>query len=186
MFGLDNIDLKKDYSSLKDEVKSLKSYVWQMVEELKFRLDDSTLYGAEEDTISELSEKAAKAEEALDAKVEKNTITIKEAEGSGVTVASQTATKVAALSLPAGTWVVIAHCTFDANTSGYRAACINTSAAWNEKDAVLASAPPTQGAKLCTASVRAHTQTTTYYLVVYQNSGSSLSAGGWLQAVRLK
>lgn len=40
--NIPNIDIRKRYLDLRDEVHDLKSYIYQLVDELRFRLDDST------------------------------------------------------------------------------------------------------------------------------------------------
>ncbi len=121
-----------------------------------------------------------------EAKLDKSTITINSTESAGKTAASGTATKICSLTLPAGTWLIMAEMKYGTNTSGYRAMCVNTAVAWNSTDGVLVSAPPTQGAILRTATAYTLTSSKTYYMVAYQNSGSTLDCNGWMQAVRLK
>ena len=40
MFNLSNIDIRKQYGSQEEEIAALKSYIYQLVEEVSFRLDD--------------------------------------------------------------------------------------------------------------------------------------------------
>ncbi len=123
----------------------------------------------------------------LEAKLDKATITTKNAESStAVTAKTGTAKKVVAMSLPAGTWILVGRLQYGLNTSGYRTVSINTSVAWNKATGVLVPAPEVQGADLCTTTIVTPTAATIYYLVAYQNSGSSLTVSGWFQAVRLK
>ena len=122
----------------------------------------------------------------LATKLDKSTITVESASKSNVTVATGTATNICSVTLAAGTWIVKGQLYFSANTSGYRIVSIGTSKQWSTDNTVLVGAAPTQGARLSTTEIFTLTASTTYYLVAYQNSGSSLTGGGNLQAVRLK
>ncbi len=88
MFNLDNIDLKKEHSSLKEEVKALKSYVWQMVEELKFRLDDTNLYGEEEEADTSVTDGLTEDVETLYTRTKKLTTKTDEIEETLETIGS--------------------------------------------------------------------------------------------------
>lgn len=123
---------------------------------------------------------------ALAKKLDKSTITVKSASNSNVTVVTATATNICSVTLAAGTWIVKGHLSFTANTSGYRIVSIGTSKQWSTDNTVLVGAATTQGSRLITTEVFTLTASTTYYLVAYQNSGSTLTCGGNLQAVRVK
>lgn len=186
MFNLDNIDLKKEHSSLKEEVKALKSYVWQMVEELKFRLDDKNLYGEEEEADTSVTDGLTEDVETLYTKLKKIGTQKAVSNSAGTSVATGKYKAICALSLEAGTWVIKGTLQFAANTVGYRAGCIHTSAAWNGANGFQIAPTPSGSAVAQAAAIVTLTATTTYHLVAYHTSTSSLGISGWMQAVRLK
>ena len=123
----------------------------------------------------------------LDEKLDKDTIEVKTASRIGATVASAKYVGLTSVSLAAGTWIVKGTINFPTNTSGYRAGCINsTSSGWNGVNGFQIAPTSGGGTFAQTTAIVQPTATTTYYLVAYQTSGSSLSTAGWIQAVRVK
>nr|AFN84596.1 conserved hypothetical protein [uncultured bacterium scaffold00056] len=106
---------------------------------------------------------------------------------SDVSLASGTATAVASISLPAGSWVVIGSARFSANTSGYRRA--NLSATSGSTDVNVGMAPcPSGVTNIQVVREFVVTSPTTYYLNLAQNSGSTLTCGsglGLITAMRI-
>ena len=107
-----------------------------------------------------------------------------------VNIASATYTKLTQLTLAAGTWVLIAHCSFNNNATGYRWLGIGTAAATSNLanrygewrgEAVDTGAWTVAGA----TTIVSPTASTTYYLNVYQTSGGALGVNGGLLAVRI-
>lgn len=121
-----------------------------------------------------------------EAKLNKSIITLKTNSDSTTSVAKNTYKSVTSLSLEAGTWVIKGTLQFAANTVGYRAGCIHTSAAWSGANGFQIAATPSGSAVAQAAAIVTLTATTTYHLVAYHTSTSALGISGWMQAVRLK
>ena len=185
MFNLDNIDLKKEHSSLKEEVKALKSYVWQMVEELKFRLDDKNLYGEEEEADTSVTDGLTEDVETLYTKLKKIGTQKAVSNSAGTSVATNKYKAICALSLEAGTWLVHGTVMYGGSSSGDRCAIINSTEAWNRSAMQKIGAAP-GGTVADATGIVSLTETKTYYLVAWQNSGSSITATGDMSAVRIK
>lgn len=119
-------------------------------------------------------------------KLDKSTITTKTATASNKTISTGKYTNICSISLAPGTWVVRGVIQSGSASSGDVCAIINTTAAWKFEH--MQKTPISTGGNVVEASaILDVTATTTYYLVVYQNSGASLSIqNGYLEAVRLK
>lgn len=189
MFNLDNIDLKKEHSSLKEEVKALKSYVWQMVEELKFRLDDKNLYGEEEEADTSVTDGLTEDVETLYTKLKKigTEKTVSNSTGTAVPTSGTTSNykAICSLSLEAGTWLVHGAIQYGGSSTGDRCAIINSAEAWKRSSMQKIGAAP-GGTVVEATGIVSLTETKTYYLVAWQNSGSSITATGDMSAVRIK
>lgn len=123
---------------------------------------------------------------ALANKLDKSTITVKEASGT-VSVAKSTYKSITSVSLAAGTWIIKGTLNFASNTSGYRAGYIGTStSSWQGADGFQIAPTSGGGTFAQTTAIVVPAATTTYYLVAYHTSTSSLSTTGWIKAVRLK
>lgn len=192
MFNLDNIDLKQEHSSLKEEVKSLKSYVWQLVEELKFRFEDSESESATEYVDSATAAETYATKDELNEKIAKNTVTRTVRASTGtVTLSNNTPVSICAVTLEAGLWLLTGNISYAGDrASGYRAACIATKAEWDSECAGAAQigAAPTGYKTIVNAfDTRQPTAKTTYYLIAWQTSGGDLDVkSGVLHAIRLK
>lgn len=124
---------------------------------------------------------------ALEKKLDKSTITVKSAEATNVTVTTATATKITSITLSAGTWIIKGRIVFgNEKMTGYRMVAIGTTVTWNTDNNVLLPCANLQATRINTMDIVVLTASTTYYLVAYQNSGSTLICGGNLQAVRVK
>lgn len=108
--------------------------------------------------------------------------------GDATSVSSATNKTIASLTIPAGTYIVNAHVSFAANTTGVRKIYIGTTENSYANTRALADTRPASNhqATMSNISTVLNPETeTTYYLNVYQNSGSSLSCSGSLRAVRI-
>ncbi len=113
--------------------------------------------------------------------------------GTGVSLASATSgiSNIESITLTAGMWVIIGGVKFTANATGYRRICLSSSATGNSEINNLAFAhAPAVGSSVTTmptfttiAYITAASQT--YYLNARQNSGSTLTATGYMIAYRL-
>lgn len=90
------------------------------------------------------------------------------------TVSNGTHTAITSLSIPAGSWVVYCSVRFPANASGRRQANLSVTSGSNSSDWVTT---PVNGAvtQFAFTKLISHTVAQTFYLNVYQNSGSSMS-----------
>ena len=125
----------------------------------------------------------------LDNYVNKSTINVKENSGTVSSLAKSTYKSVTSVSLAAGTWIIRGTLNFASNTSGYRAGYIGTvasSSGWQGASGFQIAPTSGGGTFAQTTAIVAPTATTTYYLVAYHTSTSSLSTTGWMAAVRLK
>ena len=102
-------------------------------------------------------------------------------------VSTSTNTDVASITLTAGTWLVNARLQFTSNSTGRRAAKLSTTSAdsanvisTDARNAVDGGATNIQTERLFALSSQS-----TVYLIGWQNSGSTLSCAGDIQAVRL-
>ena len=96
---------------------------------------------------------------------------------SSLSVANQTYVDGGHFDLDAGTYLVIAHSEWASNSTGARSHCINTSVASSSNSTSFVHSGRSSGVVRLTSMVMLHpTQTTTYYLVLYQNSGGSLNS----------
>lgn len=103
-------------------------------------------------------------------------------------VPSGTATNVRSVSLPAGRYIIWANIAWPNNSTGRREACIGTysgnvtaGAAWDFRNAVSGDGTRQSLSAYVTTSAQ-----TTYYLVLYQNSGSTLAMSAYgLYAIKL-
>ena len=102
-------------------------------------------------------------------------------------VSTSTNTDVASITLTAGTWLVNARLQFTSNSTGRRAAKLSTTSAdsanvisTDARNAVDGGATNIQTERLFALSSQS-----TVYLIGWQNSGSTLSCTGDIQAVRL-
>lgn len=138
------------------------------------------------DTFSQTYATKTELQDVDEAKLDKSVITLKKNSGTSSSVAKNTYKSVTSLSLEAGIWAIKGTLQFAANTVGYRAGCIHTSAAWSGENGFQIAATPSGTAVAQASAIVTLTSTTTYHLVAYHTSTSSLSISGWLQAVRLK
>lgn len=97
-------------------------------------------------------------------------------------------TKLGTVSLSKGTWLIIGVVKWT-NTSleGQRMAAVSTNESYNNTNGL--SVDLSDGGVYYTNNrvvrVVKNTSTTNYHLVAYQNSGSTLTAAGWISCVRL-
>ena len=108
--------------------------------------------------------------------------------GDATSVASATAKTIATLKIPAGTYIIEGHVNFAANSTGVRKIYIGTQADYYANTRALADnrmASSHQATMSNISTILTFSEDTTYYLNVYQNSGSSLSCSGSLRAVRI-
>ena len=108
--------------------------------------------------------------------------------GNATSVSSATNKTIATLKIPAGTYIINAHVSFANNTTGVRKIYIGTTENSYANTRALADTRPASShqATMSNISTVLNPETeTTYYLNVYQNSGSSLSCSGSLRAVRI-
>lgn len=108
--------------------------------------------------------------------------------GDATSVSSATNKTIATLKIPAGTYIINAHVSFAANTTGVRKIYIGTTENSYANTRALADTRPASNhqATMSNISTVLNPETdTTYYLNVYQNSGSSLNCSGSLRAVRI-
>ena len=114
-------------------------------------------------------------------------------DSASVSLASATgdATAITSVTITAGTWVLTGFIRFAANATGQRLANIsNTSGASStaimEQSGIQQDAVSSGGTYMNVARIITATSSTTMYLNVRQNSGSTLSTSGFLRAVRIK
>lgn len=114
-------------------------------------------------------------------------------DSASVSLASATAdaTAITSVTIAAGTWVLTGFIRFTANATGQRLANIsNTSGASTtaimEQSGIQQDAVSSGGTYMNVARIVTATSSTTMYLNVRQNSGSTLSTSGFLRAVRIK
>lgn len=92
-------------------------------------------------------------------------------------------------SLPAGQYLFCVDTSFSSNSSGYREAIItnsNTSTSAVDRYSAITQPPAVGKATNFQLAVLMNiSSATTYYLRVYQNSGSTLSVGGGIRTIRL-
>lgn len=108
--------------------------------------------------------------------------------GSATSVSSASNKTIATLKIPAGTYIVNAHVSFAANTTGVRKIYIGTTQNSYANTRALADTRPAsnhQATMSNMSTILNVEEETTYYLNVYQNSGSSLSCSGSLRATRI-
>lgn len=108
--------------------------------------------------------------------------------GSATSVATATNKTIATLKIPAGTYIINAHVSFANNTTGVRKIYIGTTENSYANTRALADTRPASNHQTTMSNINTvlNPETeTTYYLNVYQNSGSSLSCSGSLRAVRI-
>lgn len=113
--------------------------------------------------------------------------------GTGVSLASATSgiSNIESITLTAGMWIIVGGVKFSANGTGYRRICLSSSATGNSEINNLAFAhAPAVASSMTTmptfttiAYITAASQT--YYLNARQNSGSTLTATGYMIAYRL-
>ena len=112
-------------------------------------------------------------------------------QSTNVALTSATGKKVASLTLAPGTWVIVGHLSFSANSSGHRAGCITTSentvgtsSAYCGSFRIATTGGSYTTIGNCTTIVTL-TASTTYYLNAWQNSGGDLNATGCMRAIRI-
>lgn len=108
-----------------------------------------------------------------------------------VNVVSGTATGITSLTLPAGTWLMMANVGFAANATGNRMVNISTTSgdtagATLASDGVQISASPSGYTYIHTGHISSFTASRTYYLNVRHGAGTTLSVAGALKAIRIK
>ena len=108
-----------------------------------------------------------------------------------VSVATSTYKSIGSVSLEAGNWVITYGAQFATNSTGIRCAFLYTTAdatassAWYRETCSQVSASSAQNTYLQGAFVYSPSATTTVYLTLWQNSGSSLSCNGNITAIRI-
>lgn len=108
--------------------------------------------------------------------------------GSATNVTTAEATTIATLKIPAGTYIINAHVNFASNATGVRKIYIGTQADYYSNTRALADnrrASSHQATMSNISTILNVEAETTYYLNVYQNSGSSLTCNGSLRALRI-
>ena len=106
-------------------------------------------------------------------------------------VADETVVALGQITLTPGTWIIFAHVLFEKNTSGHREISLNTvsgniGTADITKMGFSKTVPTSTGKTVLNShEVASITDDTTYYLNVYQKSGSYLTVEGHLKAVRI-
>lgn len=108
--------------------------------------------------------------------------------GSATSVSTATNKTIATLKIPAGTYIINAHVSFGANTTGVRKIYIGTTQDSYANTRAISDTRPASNHQTTMSNISTvlNPETeTTYYLNVYQNSGSSLSCSGSLRAVRI-
>ena len=107
---------------------------------------------------------------------------------SDVSVASGTTTNMGSITLPAGLWLVTVTARWSANASGYRQCWLSISSTGSAKDfGSVVSYPAVNGAitsEQLTCFISISSQTT-YYIVVQQNSSSSITCNTRYSTCRL-
>lgn len=111
---------------------------------------------------------------------------------SAQTVSNNSTTALGSISLPTGTWLLMAHVQFSNNTTGYREISLSTTSGtigetYDHMSFAKSQAPSGGNAVLnChDVVVNSSSSNVTYYLNAWQNSGSSLTATGKIIATRL-
>ena len=125
---------------------------------------------------------------ALATKLDKNAIiTAYQGNITGANVPSATYINITSITLEAGIWAMSGTLKFAADTKGYRAGCINSSSKiWTDESGFQIAPSPTDSTYAQTTKIVTPTETTTYYLIAYHTSTSSIKTSGYLRAVRLK
>lgn len=111
-------------------------------------------------------------------------------DSTGVSVANNAWRTVNQLTLAAGRWLLRYDVEFDSDATGYRGCGISTasgsiSAANLRQSGVTVPAANGAGTRLNGSRIVNPTSSTTYYLVVRQNSGSALNTTSYIQAVKI-
>lgn len=108
---------------------------------------------------------------------------------SGIPLASGSYVSIAKVTLPAGTWVVTFGCAFSTNSTGYRklvlSATQNSPTNYQRGSNASVNAVSGEYTFMGTTAVIVLTTNTTLYLNAYQNSGSSLTAYPYINAVKI-
>lgn len=111
---------------------------------------------------------------------------------SAQTVSNNSTKALGSISLPTGTWLLMAHVQFSNNTTGYREISLSTTSGsigetYDHMSFAKSQAPSGGNAVLnChDVVVNSSSSNATYYLNAWQNSGSSLTATGKILATRL-
>lgn len=108
--------------------------------------------------------------------------------GDSINVASATPKTIASLTVPPGNYIINAHVNFDSNSTGVRKIYIGTQQDYYSNTRALADnrmASNHQATMSNISTILLVENETTYYLNVYQNSGSTLACAGGLRAIRL-
>ena len=108
--------------------------------------------------------------------------------GDSVSVASAKATTIATITVPAGTYIINAYVNFASNSNGIRRIYVGTTEDYyaNTRGSSDTRTVSDTGIIMSNLSTIHKLDTeTTYYLNVYQNSGSSLSCAGSLRFLRI-
>lgn len=107
----------------------------------------------------------------------------------GQSVTSGTWKALASLTLAAGTWLVVASAQFTSNATGRRSLNVSTTRASTSTSAGAATqVSPVSGAQtvINKTYIIEIANSATYYLNVYQNSGSALTTYCQLRAIRIR
>lgn len=108
--------------------------------------------------------------------------------GDSINVASATPKTIASLTVPPGNYIINAHVNFGSNSTGVRKIYIGTQQDYYSNTRALADnrmASNHQATMSNISTILLVENETTYYLNVYQNSGSTLACAGGLRAIRL-
>ena len=111
-------------------------------------------------------------------------------QSANVSVANTTWTKIASVTLAAGTWMVFGYCSFASNATGFRAVCISSNSTEPtdaEKRQRAANCNAINGGmtRLHTSASLIPNASTEYSVWAYHNRGSALNVTGFISAVRI-
>ena len=117
--------------------------------------------------------------------------TYRSSNSGNVDVVSGAGTGITSLTLPTGTWLMMANVGFASNATGNRMVNISatsgdTTGATLASDGVQISASSSGYTYIHTGHISSFTASRTYYLNVRHGAGTTLSVSGTLKAIRIK
>lgn len=108
----------------------------------------------------------------------------------GGTIANNTCTDMASITIPKGTWIIQGIAQFQSNATGIRTINIWTTSGYNGggigAKGVTVSATNGGRTDITTMQIVSHNSPVTYYLNALQTSGSTLNINTELKAIRIK